>query len=562
MTDHAALAAAGVVGRRPAVLLVDDNPANLLALKALLDLADVELTTASSGTEALAHLLARDFAVVLMDVQMPELDGFMTTELIRKRDRTRETPIIFVTAIFTDRESATRAYSLGALDYLTKPLDETALRAKVAALVASYRRSDTIARQAEALRQKQLEADRAHAARQAAEDASRAKDEFLAMMSHELRTPLNAILGWAALLEQEQQLEPRLSRVAQTIARNARVQSRIIDDLLDLSAIAANQLKISTGVNDLRSVAQSAIATLQPLAMQRSIRLDFNFDAQNHVTICDAIRIEQVLLNIISNAIKFSRDGEGVQIDLERRDQLQLTVKDSGVGIAGDLLPFVFDRFRQGDGSRTRQYGGMGIGLALARGLVEQHGGTLEAFSAGPDKGATFVVRLPTRHEEVAAALQAPATRQAHASVPHAERLSASAPQTDGDPLRGLRVLLVDDEEDARELLAAVLVSAGADVTAAASAGDALTVFAATPFDVLISDLGMPREDGLSLIRRARAFESHSGRGAAIAIAVSGYGSVDDREQAAAAGFQAHMTKPFEPAALIALIKDLKSAIG
>ncbi|HEX9101444.1 MAG TPA: response regulator, partial [Polyangia bacterium] len=265
---------AGPAQRRPAILVVDDNRANLDAMSALLASMDLDVTPAPSGEDALRMLLQRDFAVVLMDVQMPGLDGFQTTELIRQRDRTRDVPIIFVTAIFTDDESAKKAYSLGAIDFLTKPFDDSVLKAKVAALIAHHRQLDVIERQAEALRRKQRETDRANAAREAAEAANRAKDEFLAMLSHELRAPLHAILGWASLLETDASVAPTSAKAAETIARAARAQSKLIDELLDVSTIVAGKMTIEKRAVDLGAVVANAIAAAEATAAERGIRID------------------------------------------------------------------------------------------------------------------------------------------------------------------------------------------------------------------------------------------------------------------------------------------------
>ena len=538
---------------RPAVLLVDDNQANLTAMEAVLGSLDLELAKAESGDEALKHLLARDFAVVLMDVQMPGLDGFQTTELIRQRDRTRHVPIIFVTAIHTDKESVHKAYALGALDYVTKPFDEAVLKAKVAAIVDHYRQADIIALQAEALRAKEHEADREVAARRVAEQANRAKDDFLAMISHELRAPLNAILGWASVLERDAELPPRAALAAQAIARSARAQSKLIDDLLDLSSMAAEKFAITPGRVDLATITQSALAAMQTAAMHKRVQLELSVGPGSYRTRGDGARLEQLVGNLLSNAVKFSNDGDPVQIELVRHDQtLRLCVKDVGIGISAELLPHVFERFRQADGSRTRQYGGLGIGLTLARLVAESHGGTLEAFSSGEGKGASFVVTLPI----VDADADADADAGDADGYPAGARAATATASFAAQPLAGLRLLIVDDDADVRSLLTLTLADAGAEVRAAESAQDALRLFEQGSFDLFLSDLGMPGEDGLSLIEKIRAVEARRG-GAVVAIAFSGYGSASDREQTRRAGFQAHVVKPCEPVELVALMARL-----
>ena len=490
-------------GGRPAVLVVDDNRANLMAMAALLSTLDLDVTVASSGEEALRALLQRKFVVVLMDVQMPGLDGFRTTELIRQRDRTRHTPIIFVTAIFTDDASAKKAYALGALDFITKPFDEAILKAKVAALVEQYRQLDVIERQARALHAKQREADRANAAREAAEAANRAKDDFLAMLSHELRAPLNSVLGCASLLERDPQLPATALKTAQTISRAARAQSKLIDELLDVSAIVAGKLTIEPALVDARTIVQSAIASMSAAASQKNLRVDLRVGDGSLLTLGDGKRLEQLVCHLLSNAIKFSRDGNPVAVELARQDhELRLRVKDVGEGISAEVLPHVFERFRQADSGRTRRQGGLGIGLTLARSLAELHGGALEAFSGGVGAGAEFVLRLQaTDDDEAALPLAAAGARDPNPTPEPAK----------AQPLDGLQLLVVDDDEDAREILAEMLRCAGGEVTTAASAADGVAAFAAGRFEVLVSDLGMPGEDGLTLLKRIRALDAERG---------------------------------------------------
>ena len=535
---------------RPAVLLVDDVPANLTALGALLSALDVDVVHATSGDDALKQMLARDFAVVLMDVQMPDLDGFQTTALIRQRDRTRHTPIIFVTAIFKDEASAKRAYALGAVDFLTKPFDEDALKAKVAALTNQYRQADVIGRQAAALRSKEQEARREHEAREVAEAENRTKDEFLAILSHELRAPLNAVLGWAAVLKDEPNLSARVARGLDAIARNARAQAKLVDDLIDVSQLVAHTLAIEALPVDLAAVTQAAVSTMKAAALERRIRLDLDVAPGDYEVRGDARRLGQLVCSLLSNAIKFSPSDAVVSIELFRSGAgLQLRVKDTGIGISADLLPHVFGAFRQRDGSWTRRHGGLGIGLTMAHYLAELHGGSVEAFSAGNGHGAVFVLTLPPA---AAANVRAPsglASEAATGALPPADTAEAT-------PLAGVRILIVDDDVDARDLLSMLLGDAGAVVATAASAREAIELFENGEFDVLLSDLGMPDEDGLSLVKTIRRLDARRG-GALVAVALSGYGSAADRQRSAQAGFDAHLTKPCERATLIASVARL-----
>jgi signal transduction histidine kinase len=534
---------------RPAVLIVDDNQANLTALDAMLSALDVEVVRAASGDDALKHLLSRDFAVVLMDVQMPQLDGFQTTAMIRQRDRSRHTPIIFLTAIFKDEASAKKAYALGAVDFMTKPLDEEVLKAKVAALTSQYRQTDVIGRQAEALRSKEQEAQREHAARQVAEEENRTKDEFLAILSHELRAPLNAILGWASLLKDEPNLSARAAKGVEAIVRSARAQAQLVDDLIDVSQLVAHTLTIDSLPVDFAAVTRTAISTMESGALDRRIRLAFDVAPGDYAVLGDAHRLEQLVCSLLSNAIKFSPTDSVVSIELFRSGAgLQLRVKDSGIGISADLLPHIFGAFRQKDGSWTRRHGGLGIGLTMARYLAELHGGSVEAFSAGDGHGAIFVLTLPPGE-------RTNLRRRSELSPPSP---AGAAPRTEvvPTPLPGLKILIVDDDVDARELISLLLTDAGATVATAASAREAVTLFATTAFDVLLSDLGMPDEDGLSLVRTIRRLDAARG-GALVAVALSGYGSAEDRDRSAQAGFDAHLTKPCERRSLIASLTHL-----
>ena len=535
--------------------MVDDNQANLVAMEALLSSLDIDIAVAPSGEDALRALLQRDFAIVLMDVQMPGLDGFRTTELIRKVDRTRHTPIIFVTAIFTDDASEKKAYSLGAIDFITKPFDESTLKAKVGAFVDHYRQRFVIERQAETLRDKEREANVANAARDAAEAANRAKDDFLAMLSHELRAPLNSVLGSASLLEKDPRLSPELAKYVATISRAARAQSKLIDELLDVSAIVAGNLSIERSVVDFQSVVQSAIAATHPAASQRSIRLVLDVGPGRFVALGDAKRLEQLISHLLANAVKFSSAGDPVEVVLLRRNSdIVLRVKDVGAGISPEVLPHIFERFRQADSSRTRRQGGLGIGLTVGRSIAESHGGTLDGFSAGVGAGAEFVVTLPALADDAIAG--SPASTN---DGPSAIDATPTPPPTISSALLGHRVLLVDDDADAREVWMEMIQSAGGSVVTAGSAAEAVAAFESGSFDVLVSDIGMPEEDGYSLLRRVSAIDAARG-GRLIAIAVSGYGTADDRAASRRAGFHAHLVKPCDPAKLVALLARLTKA--
>jgi PAS domain S-box-containing protein len=390
---------------------------------------------------------------------------------------------------------------------------------------------------------KQIEAQAL--ARTAAERALRVKDEFLATLSHEIRTPLNAVLGWARILI-ERELEPELlSRALNSIFRNATVQARMIDDLLDTARIMAGKLRLQMQPVDLLAVTIAALDVLTPVVEAKSIELRRSLDPRVQPVLGDPDRLQQIIWNLLSNAAKFTDSGGTVELRLDQLNGFaRITVADFGKGISPEFLPFVFERFRQGDASSSRREGGLGLGLALVRELVELHGGSVRAESPGPGKGSTFIVEFPTRISPDVQ--QSPAHRRA----PGASEVPS---------LDGVHVLVVEDEEDARELLSAILSDRGARVTSLTSCAEALHHVHATAAedrpDVLVSDIGMAREDGYDLIRQLRGLPPERG-GAVPAVAVTGYAGPEDRLRALSAGYQAHVSKPVDAVALVSAISQ------
>ena len=382
-----------------------------------------------------------------------------------------------------------------------------------------------------------------------AEEASRLKDEFLATLSHELRTPLNAILGWITLLRRRTLEEAYANQALEAIERNSKAQAQLIEDMLDVSRITAGKLRLEVQATELIPIINAAIDAVRHAAEAKGVQLKMILDpAASHIQ-GDAVRLQQVVWNLLSNAVKFTPNDGLVEVSLERTDsQAQITVSDTGEGIAPDFLPYVFDRFQQADGTITRRYGGLGLGLAIARHLVEVHGGTIQARSAGLGEGASFTVRLPLR--------------AMRASPPQAITPGESVRQ--GDPLKtldpailyGLRILAVDDELDTREMLKAVLEQYGAEVLTAGSAKEAFEALPGFQADVLVCDIGMPEEDGYSLIRRIRALTTAAG-GNISAIALTGYVRVEERMRALEAGYQMFVPKPVEADELVAIIANL-----
>jgi signal transduction histidine kinase/ActR/RegA family two-component response regulator len=383
------------------------------------------------------------------------------------------------------------------------------------------------------------------------ETASRLKDEFLMTISHELRTPLNTIHGWVRMLQTGAVPEPQESRALDIIERNTRAQTRIVEDLLDVSRIITGKLQLHVRRMDLRGVVQASIESIRPAAAAKGIELDTRIGEGPFLVTGDADRLQQVVWNFLSNALKFTPARGRVTVTLDRQENaVRLSVADSGIGIVREFLPFVFDRFRQGDTGTTRTHGGLGLGLAIARNLVELHGGSVEVDSAGLDQGTTFTVQLPSA---------APA-RDGQQSEPLEGPLAPSASPLDAaHRLDGRRVLVVDDEPESRDLLAYVLGHAGAKVATASSAAEAWAMLQSDAPDVLVSDIEMPGEDGYTLIRRARGLSTVQMR-RMVAVAVTAHARPKDRVRALQAGYQWHLPKPLEPAELVSVIASLLSS--
>jgi signal transduction histidine kinase len=415
------------------VLLVDDHEENLLALEAILVDPLYNLVRASSGNAALREVLKRDFALILLDVHMPDLDGYETAELIRTRERSRETPIIFLTANYRTDAHVFRGYSVGAVDYLFKPFSPEILQSKVAVFVELFLKREALKRQRQALlhaqqeleervrartrelaeanqmlqeevdERKRIEAERLalleseQRARAEAEAVNRLKDEFLATLSHELRTPLNAILGWSFLLSSGKGDNAMTERAIGVIRNNALAQSQLIEDILDVSRIIGGKLRLKLRRVPMRDVIEAALDSVSLAAQAKALTIERHLDEDIEPIVGDQDRLQQVVWNLLSNAVKFTPREGRVIVRLQRRgeDEVVLTVEDTGIGIPAHFLPFVFDRFSQADPGATRRHGGLGLGMAIVRYLVELHGGTVKAESPGENQGATFTIVLP-----------------------------------------------------------------------------------------------------------------------------------------------------------------------
>jgi signal transduction histidine kinase/ActR/RegA family two-component response regulator len=390
--------------------------------------------------------------------------------------------------------------------------------------------------------------DREREARATAEAADRAKEEFLAVLSHELRTPLNAVYGWARMLRRGQiQGEAQLTRALEVIERNANAQVQLVDDLLDVSRVITGKMRLDVRPFDLKLVVETALDAVRPAAEAKGIRLQGVLDPRAGPITGDPDRLQQVVWNLLMNAVKFTPKGGRVQANLQRvNSHVEIVVSDTGQGIAPDILPLIFERFRQGDSSSTRVHTGLGLGLALVKHLVELHGGTVVAQSAGEGKGATFVVKLPLAIAELRPG-----------PVP---RIHPTAPSMDSFPggarLDDLRILVVDDDPDALDLATAILGGAGAVVRRCVTVAEALDTVRAWKPDVLVSDIEMPGEDGYSLIRRVRALDADQG-GRTPAVALTAYGRTQDRMLSLNAGYNMHVPKPVDPGELTTIVASL-----
>lgn len=423
--------------------------------------------------------------------------------------------------------------------------DQRAVRGVLAAYMDFTER-----KRSEEERAKLLVSERA--AREQAEAASRAKDEFVAMISHEIRSPLNAILGWVQMLRTGQFDQATTARALETIERNAKTQTQLIEDLLDMSRIITGKIRLDVRPLELRQIVEAALDSIRPAAEAKAIQLQAHLAAHSSEVSGDPARLQQIAWNLLSNAVKFTPNRGHIELGLERTDtDLRLTVRDSGVGISPEFLPFVFDRFSQANTSSERKYGGLGLGLAIVRHLVELHGGTVHADSPGDGQGATFTVTLPikARPAEITEFKPADVSGESLANLTETIRLD------------GLRILVVDDEAGSRDLLLTMLKLRGADVKACASAAETLATIAQWPPAILISDIGMPDVDGYALIRKLRTLPAAHG-GEIPAVALTGYSRSADRTKALAAGFQMHVSKPVEAAELIAVIASLAGRLN
>jgi len=519
---------------KPKILVVNDDPASLLALTSLLDgradEGNYTVLSARSGQEALRQVLLHDFAVILLDVNMPGMDGFETAEAIHQRPRSADIPIIFVTAFLADEIDRLKAYQRGAADFLFTPVIPQILHAKVSVFVTLAMKNEELKRQAEKLSQHALELTatnqrlvREMEERRAAERKSHAKDEFLAMLGHELRNPLSAITSASSLIGLPGAAPDTVARARAIIQRQSQHLSRIVDDLLDLSRAMSGKILLARQATDLSRLVASCLETFR--ATGRTAGYHIAVDLAPSWVDGDPTRLEQIVSNLLDNALKYTPSGGAIDIALARAGaDVVLSVRDSGVGIPPELLPQVFDVFVQGAISIDRSQGGLGIGLSLVRRLVELHGGSVAADSPGAGLGSSFTIRLP------------------HANLAEPAEPCAPAPAPAGDSGRP-SVLLIEDNEDGREMMATMLAAHGYPVYQAADGLQGVSQAHACRPDAALVDIGLPGIDGYEVARRLRADPATR---TIRLIAVTGYGLPDDQRRVMGAGFDQHLVKPVQ----------------
>ncbi len=566
-----------VTGESVDILLVDDQRSRLLTYEAILGPLGHRLVKTTSGYEALQQLLKREFAVILLDVNMPELDGFETARLIHEHPRFRTTPIIFVTGVHVSELDRLKGYEVGAVDYVYVPVVPEILRSKVAVLVelhcqrrelqrlnVSLARANTALDEANRQLQREKESELAklnrslekanrelaasnltlkkeiadrRRAQQELLDADRRKDDFLAILAHELRNPLAPIRTAIAILQRQGPNDPALAQTRNVIDRQVQHMSRLVDDLLDVSRITQGKINLKPEPVDVTTIVRRAVEVNQPAIIRRAHSIAVSVPDMPLRVSGDMVRLTQVIGNLLDNAAKYTPDGGRIELQLGVVDGfVTIVVRDNGIGIAKEYLSHVFDLFGQVRNPRPHSHDGLGIGLALVQRIVEMHQGQVEARSAGPGLGSEFIVRLPLLQPAAGVA-------EERAGPPPAE-----ARQT------GHRILIVDDSADCRDTLAMLLQTDGNEVRTAPDGAAALKAAAVFEPEIVFLDIRMPVMDGYEAARRLREqpYGEH-----VILIALTGWGQQEHRDQTRLAGFDAHLTKPLDPEALSKLFATL-----
>jgi len=521
------------VAERAQIWLIDDSPLERELASRILQ-EQYHVVPFSDGPPVLERLAAGERPdVLVLDWHMPQMSGLEVCRFLRQRYDEASLPILVLTAT-GGQDDLLDGLAAGANDFVTKSFDPAELLARVGTLARSKLLYDT-------LKQTELASRRE---REAAEQANRAKDVFMATVSHELRTPLNSILGWARLLSEGKPDEATLARGLATIQRNAQIQVQLIEDILDTTRVISGKLHLELVTLDLGNVVRAAYDAAKPSLDARQLRVDLALDPGSFRLRGDPDRLQQVVGNLLANSVKFTPPGGSIRLQLTRAPSgFELVVSDTGKGIAKPFLPHVFDSFRQEDDAATRRNSGLGLGLALVRHIVAAHGGVVSAASEGEGRGATFTITLPSDLSSRSRTGETDRPSPAPSAVMHGLPVGR---------LADLRILVVEDDEDARDLLVTVLRQQGAKVEQAGSCFEALARIEASLPDVLLSDIGLPGEDGYELIQTIRA-RGHLPE-ALPAIALTAYSRREDQRLALEAGFQAHVAKPVEPAVLITAV--------
>ena len=547
------------------ILIVDDEPKNLVVLETVLDDPGYNLIRATSGEEALLSLMAHEFAVLVLDVRMPGMTGFELAQLVKERKKTARVPIIFLTAYFNEDQHVMEGYGTGAVDYLLKPVNAGVLRSKVAVFADVYRKGRALevanrALLAEVGERRRAEArlselndtlesrvtERTNELAQREEqlrEANRRKDEFLATLAHELRNPLAPVRNAVHLLKKKVQDSPDVTWASELIERQVKAMSRLIDDLMDISRINQGKIELQRERVDLAEVVADAVETTRPMIDAGRHVLALSVSPGSFELDADRARLGQAFTNLLHNATKYMDAGGRIAVNARLDGKhVEITVKDSGIGLAADRLEAVFEMFSQVESALSRSRGGLGVGLSLTRKLIEMHGGTVVARSDGLGRGTEFVVRLPLR------AMMAKAEGEVPAPAGTAAPVAAGA---------GLRIVVADDNEDAADTLAALLEVFGHSVRQAHDGEEAVAVVQAFDPQLVFLDIGMPRLNGYECCRKIRSLPGGDAR---TLIAVTGWGQPDDRRQSTEAGFDRHLVKPVDPGVLADLVAALAAS--
>jgi signal transduction histidine kinase len=548
------------------ILLVDDEVRNLDVLESILASPNHRLVRAQAAQEALMALIDGEFAAIVLDIQMPGTNGLELAHLIKQRKRTQHIPIIFLTAYFQEDKDVIQGYEVGAVDYLTKPVDSKILKSKIAVFVELFQKNRELAalnhameseiirreKAEQELRQTNVELETRVQERTAeltqankeAVAASRAKDDFLAVLSHELRTPLNPVLLLASDSAENPELPAEVRAQFATIRNNVELEARLIDDLLDITRIAHGKLILNTGRVDVHAVLQEAVATVRCELDQKKISLSLKLADEKPVMQGDAVRLQQIFWNVLKNAVKFNSEGGKIIVEtsvFKDDEKIATKITDTGIGLTAKEMSRIFKAFSQGDhvgNEDSHRFGGLGLGLTISRMLVELHAGGIHATSAGRGQGATFVIELPLVSADKS-------NDNSTLSDPSAKNGSQNSSKK-----LGIKILLVEDHEPTRTALSHLLTRRDCKVTIATSVAEARTCASLENFDVVISDIGLPDGNGYTLMSELRKNFGLKG------IALTGYGMEQDVLRGQEAGFVAHLTKPVRMESLEKVLRD------